>query len=199
MRAGRFAAYLGDGILLTRVLNRFRMYADATDLSVTPYLVTEGCWEPYMTELFTARVKPGMTVIDVGANIGYYTLLAAAGVGPQGRVHAFEPDAQSFEMLEKNIGANWFDAIVRAYPLAAYDSKQHLEFHKLRAFQGSSSLFVPKLVPEPDARREERPIVETVALDDVVSGPVDLMKIDAEGSEPFVLEGMRGIIERSLT
>jgi hypothetical protein len=93
------AVYLGDGLLLMRVLNRFRMYASATDMSVTPYLVTEGRWEPFMTELFTARLKPGMTVIDVGANIGYYTLLAAAGVGTRGRVHAFEPDVQSFEVL----------------------------------------------------------------------------------------------------
>jgi FkbM family methyltransferase len=197
------AVPVGDNLLLMKVLNRFLMYLEATDMSLTPHLVADGCWEKNITEAFTARLKPGMTVVDVGANYGYYTLLAASHVGWDGRaltaghVYAFEPHPRTFEVLTKNIHVNHLQSLVRAYPAAAWDSHKQIRFHQLQKFTGESSPFEPVGRPEHDCSPDQCPTINAVALDDVIQESVDLMKIDAEGSEPLVFRGMRGILDRS--
>lgn len=193
----RVAVATGNGLWLTRILDRFLMYLEMRDMSVSPYLVIDGRWEWAMTQEFIERLRPEMTVVDVGANYGYYTLLAASYVFEKGRVHAFEPNPRTYEILMKNIHVNWFTRAVQAHPLAVLDAKKQVELHVLREFQGGTSLFGPDLVPEADPPPEQRATVDAVRLDEVVTEKVDLMKIDAEGSEPLVYEGMRGILERS--
>lgn len=194
---GRFAAPVGDGLLMTKVLNTFLMYMEASDMSVTPHLVADGCWEKAITDSFAARLRPGMKVIDVGANYGYYSLLSACCVGEKGRVYSFEPNPRTFEVLTKNIEVNCVGSIVEAHRLAVLDSRKQIELHVLRKFQGSSSQFSPELVPEPDTPPEQRPVVDAAPLDEMIQEKVDLIKIDAEGSEPLVFEGMQGILSRS--
>lgn len=194
---GRFVVPVGNDLLLTRVLNSFLMYVEASDMSVTPQLVAAGFWEKAITQAFLTRLKPGMTVVDVGANYGYYSLAAACQVGEKGRVYSFEPNPRTFEILKKNIEVNWLGRIIRPQQLALLDSRKQVQLHVLRRFQGSSSLFPPELIPEPDPPAEQWCSVEAVPLDEVVQEKVDLMKIDAEGSEPLALEGMREILERS--
>src|SRR3989344_3364089 len=65
-----------------------------------------GVHEPYQTEIIMKNVKRGDVVLDVGANIGYYTLLFAKLVGPEGIVFAFEPDPTNFSILKKNVETN---------------------------------------------------------------------------------------------
>jgi FkbM family methyltransferase len=195
------AASVGS-LLLTRVLNRFLMYLEADDMSVTPHLIANGCWEKNISDVFIQHLKPGMTVVDVGANYGYYTLLAASAVGwdgksaSPGRVYAFEPNRKTFDILMKNIQVNWLGGIVQAHQLAVSDSSKHVELHIPVHFQGGSSVLRP--IGQPDCTYpEECSTVRAVRLDDIVRCEVDLMKIDAEGSEPLVFEGMSGILERS--
>ncbi|MEJ2008217.1 MAG: FkbM family methyltransferase [Acidobacteriota bacterium] len=194
---GRFAVPVGNDLLLTRVLNSFLMYVEASDMSLTPQLVTAGFWEKAITQAFLTRLKPGMTVVDVGANYGYYSLAAACRVGEKGRVYSFEPNPRTFEILKRNIEVNWLGRIIRPHQLAVLDSRKQVKLHVLRRFQASSSLFPPELVPESDPPADEWRSVEAVPLDEIVQEKVDLIKIDAEGSEPLVLEGMRGILDRS--
>ena len=194
---GRVVTPAGDGLLLTKVLNTFLMYVEAADMSVAPHLVVNGIWEKPITEVFAARLKPGMTVVDVGANYGYYSLLSACCVGGAGRVYSFEPNPRTFEVLKKNIDVNCLGAVVEAHLLAVLDSRRPIELHVLRQFQGSSSQFAPELVPEPDTPPEHRVRVDGAPLDEIIKGPVDLIKIDAEGSEPLVLEGMQRILSEN--
>lgn len=194
---GRFAVPVGNDLLLTRVLNSFMMYVEASDMSLTPQLVAAGFWEKGITQAFLTRLAPGMTVVDVGANYGYYSLAAACRVGDKGRVYSFEPNPHTFEILRKNVEVNWLGRIIRPHQLAVLDSRKQVELHVLRRFQASSSLFTPELVPEADPPSEEWRSVEAVPLDEMVQEKVDLIKIDAEGSEPMVLEGMRKILDRS--
>jgi tRNA G37 N-methylase Trm5 len=65
-----------------------------------------GSFEPAETELMRQRVRPGATVLDIGANIGYFTLLMARCVGPSGHVYAFEPEPKNFELLQHNVRRN---------------------------------------------------------------------------------------------
>jgi FkbM family methyltransferase len=189
-------------LLLTRVLNRFLMYLEADDMSVTPHLIANGCWEKNISDVFIQHLKPGMTVVDVGANYGYYTLLAASVVGWDGQsaspgcVYAFEPNRKAFDILMKNIQVNWLGGIVRAHQLAVADSSKQCELHVPAHFQGCSSVLKP--IGQPDCTYpEECSVVRAVRLDDIIQSKVDLMKIDAEGSEPLVFVGMSGILERS--
>src|ERR1035437_4240958 len=73
-------------------INGCRLFLPGHDVGVSDNLRMEGAWEPEMTDEFKRLVRPGMTVLDVGANIGYHTVLASRLVGPKGRVLAFEPD-----------------------------------------------------------------------------------------------------------
>jgi FkbM family methyltransferase len=188
------AVYLGDNLALTRVLNRFKMFVDTRDVSLTPHLIMDGNWEQWITDLFTQLVKPGMTVVDIGANFGYYTILAAANVGRRGKVFALEPHPRNFEILKKNINVNGFESFTRVYQCAALDRRSKIELFTYREFMGSHSLFQ---YGGGEATRDGSVFVDAVPLDELINTRVDVVKIDAEGSEPFILEGMRGVIDRS--
>jgi FkbM family methyltransferase len=200
---GRVAVPAGSDLWLTKVLDRFLMYVEMRDMSVAPFLTIEGRWEPVITKAFIERMKPGMVVVDVGANYGYYSLLAGSYVGWDGRsstggkVYSFEPNPRTFEILKKNIHVNWLTSVIQAFPFAALDARKKIELHVLREFQGGTSLFSQQVVPEADPPSEERPLVDAVPLDEIITEKVDLMKIDSEGSEPLVFDGMRGILERN--
>src|SRR5512138_2867115 len=100
------AAYRAIGRTLsppTAQVHGQTMYLDPGD---SMGLAIQGTYEPEETEAVLRSVKSGMVVVDIGANIGYYTLLFARLVGPQGRVIAFEPDPATFALLKKNVDSN---------------------------------------------------------------------------------------------
>jgi FkbM family methyltransferase len=189
----QFAAYLGDNLALTRVLDVFKMYVDTRDIGLTPHLLLEGNWEMWNTNVFRRLVKPGMTVVDVGANVGYFTLLAAAGVGFKGSVHAVEADPHTFELLEKNIEVNGYGSIVQAHHCAAAKKRGEVTLYRYRNHHGSNNIFADSS----DPRIVGKVSVPAIPLDELIPGPVDVMKIDAEGSEPLIFEGMQKLLQRS--
>ena len=143
---------------------------------------------------FRRVVKPGMTVVDVGANIGYYTLLGAKMVGEGGRVYAFEPDPLYFSLLKKNIEANRFNKIVEPFNTAVGNTEK-------TAILSLGNLTGSSLVSLPGIRTNKTVEVEVVSLDSFFSEknwpPADLVKIDIEGYDKFALEGMRGLAKRN--
>ncbi len=190
---GRFAVYLGENLALTRVLDHFKMYVDTRDISLAPHLLLEGCWEMWITRVFRRLLRPGMHVVDVGANVGYYTLLAAAGVGPRGRVDAIEADPHTFEILEKNVGVNGYAAWVRTQQCAAADKRGEVTLYQFRHYHGSNTILAN--VGDPLIAAEVK--VPAIPLDELISDPVDVMKIDAEGSEPLIFDGMQELLRHS--
>lgn len=144
--------------------------------------------------VFKRIVKPGMTVVDVGANIGYYALLGAKIVGEGGRVYAFEPDPLYFSLLKKNIEANRLDKIVEPFKTAV-GSAEKTAVLSLGNLTGSS------LVSLPGVGINKTVEVKVVSLDSFFSErnwpPADLVKIDIEGYEKCALEGMRGLAKRN--
>jgi FkbM family methyltransferase len=190
---GRFAVYIGENLALTRVLDHFKMYVDTRDISLAPHLLLEACWEIGITHVFRRMLRPGMHVVDVGANFGYYTLLAADGVGPRGRVHAVEADPHTFEILEKNVGLNGYTARVRTHQCAAADKRGEATLYQFRHYHGNNTLFAN--VGDPLLAGGVK--VPAVPLDELISDPVDVMKIDAEGSEPLIFDGMQELLRQS--
>ncbi len=187
------ATYLGDNLALTRVLDNFKMYVDTRDIGLAPHLLLEGNWEMWVTKAFQQLLRPGMTVVDVGANIGYYTLLASAGVGLKGRVHAVEADPLTFNILEKNIEVNGYGSIVRAHQCAVANKRGELTLYQYRNHPGGNNIFGNALDPRIVAGVK----VPAIPLDELIPDSVDVMKIDAEGSEPLIFEGMQGLLQRS--
>jgi FkbM family methyltransferase len=187
------AIYLGDHLALAQVLDRFKMYVDTRDIGIAPHLLFGGHWEIWITKLFCDLLRPGMTVVDVGANFGYYTLLAAAGVHLDHHVHAIEADPHNFEILNKNVEVNGYEQIVKTYHCAALNVRREVTLRQFRNHFGSNGIFSDPA----DPRIAHSVQVQGIPLDELITSPVDLIKIDAEGCEPLIFEGMQELIRRS--
>lgn len=155
---------------------------------VTSVLLAEGDWfEPEM-ELWRARIEPGMTVVDVGANAGVYTFSAAARVGRHGRVVAVEPFSRCVRYLNETVRANQLPQVTVCAG-AASDREGTARL----GLQSASELnaLVPDAAATPAAGTFET--VRCVTLDELCRGEslrrVDFLKIDAEGHELAVLSG----------
>ena len=152
-----------------------------------------GVYEKAETRFFQSACRDGMTFLDVGANLGYYTALAARAVGPNGRVLAVEPDPDSFGYLEQTIAANAVGN-VQAFPVAASDAPATLPLYISTDNRGDNRLY---------ASGKARPQVEVAArpLDALLRenkiDTVDLIKIDVQGYEPKVIAGLRETITAS--
>jgi len=137
------------------------------------------------------HIRPGMTVVDVGANIGYYTLVFAGLVGPRGRVLAFEPDPDLYAAAVENVRRNGKAEIVQLHRCAL--GAQTAVMHLLRGHVNSGDNRLRREVPH-SPRAVAVPVKR---LDDVIGGAaVDVIKIDVQGWECDVLEGMSGTLAR---
>jgi FkbM family methyltransferase len=152
---------------------------------------TSGGLEPGVRRVITALLEPGMIAADVGANVGLLTLACARAVGPEGRVYAFEPEAGPRKQLEKTLylnGLRWVE--LSATALGARPGRRTLH---VSSILGHSSLYA---LPDETTTACE---VEVARLDDAIPAglTVDLVKIDVEGAELDVLEGMGRILAQN--
>lgn len=176
------------------VANGLPMWVDTRDRVIATHLLGEGVWEPSETAAFLAHLREGMCVFDVGANIGYYTLLAARAVGSSGRVWAFEPEPHNFALLTRNAAENGFEN-VRLVNAAVSDRSGVLRLHLDDANFGAHSLEAGS-VRTSSGRSVD---VETVFLDrfaDEASafGAGVLVKVDVQGAEALVVAGAQRLL-----
>ena len=163
-------------------------YVDAADVGIVPHLLMEGVYERYQTELFKQMIRPGMVIIDVGANFGYYTLLAARLLRNTGSVTAFEPDSKNFELLVNNVRINGYTNVTTIRKAVANKSG------RLKLFLDESNLGMHSLSDKNVSQKAGFAEVDALCLDDFFESTptiakVDLMKIDAEGAEGLIIEG----------
>ncbi len=146
-----------------------------------------GVYETYQLDLFRSLIRKGMTVLDIGANVGLYTVIAARLVGEEGRIISFEPEAQNFGILKKNISDNNFKN-VQPIQVAVADTEGELTLFLSKGNKGKHSLFRPS-----DTGGEQ--VVKTIVLDKWLEkhtiGKVDIIKIDIQGAEPLAFSGMQ--------
>ncbi len=166
-----------------------KMYLDQGD---SMGLALGGGYETVETALILDLIRPGQVVLDIGANIGYYTLLFARLVGATGQVFAFEPDPESFSLLQRNIAENHYDNVT-TFRVAVSNVNSDLTLYRDRFNNLDHRLTSP-------GRDCTTLIVRAVRLDDFLSShldrPIDLIKMDIQGSEGLALEGMRSILAR---
>ena len=182
-----------EGVILMDIQGN-KMYVDTQDKVVTHHLLVQGIWERWMTELFKRLITPSMVVVDVGANIGYYTLIAAKLLGGEGKVYAFEPEPHNFELLVKNIQINGYSNVF-AFQKAVSNKEGKIKLFLNKDNLGKHSLS-ENLCSSSGAFLE----VESIRLDDffedlVKEDKVGLLKIDVEGAEGLVCEGAERILQ----
>lgn len=232
VRATCRTVYIGENEALTRILGRYKMYVDTRDIGIASHLMMEGYWEMWVTEAMMRLLRRGAVVADVGANLGYFTLLMADLTGAEGRVLAFEPNPELARRLRKSIAINGFAGFTdfyqcglgreqgwarmdvrseqpgggRTIPIdgiadsAAASGGESAGGSESRGFlpaiksfflgkaPGSEAVVAPPAVPD-DA-------VRILRFDELPHArEVEFMKIDVEGFEPQVWEGMTGRLE----
>jgi FkbM family methyltransferase len=198
VRRRTVAIYLGDNRTLCRVLGRYKVYVDPRDEEVSPHLLLDGYWETWITLFLMRNLREGMTVIDIGANVGYYTLLSADMVGPSGRVISFEPNDSIFSFLRSTIEVNGFSDRVDCRDQAVWGtSDEVLDLVVRREHLGAAHLVETTGPRNADERRCR---VKTVTLDSLCcSGGgrnIDLIKIDAEGAEEAIWRGSQELLAK---
>lgn len=160
------------------------------DQVVLPWIRSRGCWEPEESAVFAAVLEPGMHVLDLGAHVGYYSLLAAQKVGPEGRVVAFEPDPANFSLLCANLERAGASA-ARPVPAAVGHTTE------LRVFSTSADNTGDHSFDLAAADRRHLP-VPCLAIDDLLDDwpGVNLVKIDIQGADHHAIAGMLRLLRR---
>ncbi len=189
-----------DEVVTARLEDGRRMRVRSHDV-LQRRLFWFGAYERSTTELFRALLVPGTTVLDVGANVGYFTLLAAAGVGPQGTVVAFEPVRENADLLAENMALNEFDnVVIERAAVTDRDGEVALFLHRKDVNSGMASV-LGSASPAVESRR-----VPAVSLDSYLArrdqgpgqGPgrtrVSLVKMDIQGAEGQALDGMARLL-----
>jgi FkbM family methyltransferase len=188
--------YIGRDRMLIDLAYGGMLIVPSDDYSLMPILATRGAIEPPLTNYVTATVHAGHTVVDIGANVGYFTVLAATRVGTTGRVIAFEANPTMCGLLKDNLALNWLtDHAVEVRNEAVYSENGSVKFHASTRFVGDSSI---RERPPSDNRVDEITMIDVpaVRLDDALASvpTVDLVKIDIEGGEYHAFLGMMNLI-----
>lgn len=166
----------------------FRFHIDPADW-LGQYVYLTGAYEPPTSDVFRELVKPGHTIIDIGANSGYFSLLSATLVGSRGQVIAFEPIPSVRQALLANIQLNKLEN-VQVIPSAVSDRADKITIYEGPAgHKGISSI-------RPIASASRKVLIDTIPLDSLVHefSRLDCVKVDVEGAEFLVLLGMDNLI-----
>lgn len=196
------AVPMGNGTILCRTLGKYKQYVSETDIGLTPFIIMDGFCEYSITEFVARNVSNGMTVMDLGANYGYYTILMADLVGETGKVYAFEPNPAAVAAIGLSLRVNNYDCRVSIDRRALWNgSNQQVTFHvpaiaatNARVVWPLDSRLPPSDAGTPDAGSMT---IETVALDDLALDGVSFIKADIEGAEERLWQGGRKFFERN--
>ena len=155
-----------------------------------------GVWEPTLTEMVERRLKPGDCFVDVGDNVGYFSLLGSKLVGHSGKVVSIEAVPRTFAILRKNLNANGAEN-VRALNVAAWDKEETLTFFVSLDTIDSTSTGLPSLAQERGLTEQcsvhAAPLSLLLRPDEIVGAR--LIKIDIEGGERNVVAGLGPILQ----
>ena len=170
-----------------------RLYVDLSNAIIGSVYAVGGNWEAEEKEFFKARLRTGMTVVDIGANIGDYTLVASRGVGDSGMVYAFEPDPVSYSLLERNIRLNNCENVV-PYNLAITDSVGERTLYLDSEDSGRQSLSAANVREVAECVRSRTETLDHF-FENLATKP-DFIKIDAQGAEGLILQGAQNLLRK---
>lgn len=162
------------------------VYMHADDAVMTPFIREHGFWEPSETRFLRATLEEGATFLDVGANTGYFSVLGSRLVGATGRVFAVEPERRNLTLLKANLWRLGCDNAV-ILPIAAHRERGFLPLRLNEENRGDHQVGLSGEASE---------LVPCARLDDLLAGvTVDVAKVDAQGVDHDVIDGLSGLFE----
>lgn len=180
---------LTNGVMIVKPLLGNFLIACDTKTWIGAKIVYTGDYETPLKKLFKSLIKKGDHVLDIGANIGFHTLFFADLVGNEGLVYAFEPVEYNYESLKYNVGLNQFQNI-RLKNIALGNKNENLKIvaDKYSSNPGSFNLF-----------NTNGNVAVMCHIGDEIIGEqrINLIKIDVEGYEAFVIEGLTKSIKQN--
>lgn len=186
---------IGKKGVIADVYRDFKLYLEFTDDSIEIYYL--GIYEPEETQMIKNIVKEGMTVLDIGANIGYFSILMANLVGPNGKVYSFEPNPKMFQRLQKNLEINTNLSVQIKINQVAIGEKEGKAnffcpphgFEGLGGLQDTNRISIDNVIN-----------VDVITLDKFMKDnnvqKLDFIKLDVEGGEFGVLKGAEDTLNK---
>jgi FkbM family methyltransferase len=175
------------------------MYLDVEDIRSVPFsVIADGKYEPLQSDLILGLAAQSKYFLDIGANVGYYSI-SAAKINPQLKIKSFEPNPMIVEKFKRNIDLNQLSSQIEIFECGLGSENSDLTQMFIPQFTGSGGGSLKNLHPEegkPDTLSIKVRILDELLNMD--SATVDLMKIDVEGFEKYVLEGGMGTIRNYL-
>lgn len=187
----KIARYFKNQLRLPVMIQGHRIFLHPVkdDPGVSGRICRNGDFEPHIKEVIARVVKKGDIAVDIGAQIGFFTLLLAREAGPNGRVYGFEPDPGNFALLRKNVIANAYSN-VKLEEKACADKTGKGRLYLSKNDKGDGRIY-------DNTGRCRSLEIETVALDDYFATReerLDFVKIDAQGAEKRILQGMTKLL-----
>lgn len=197
---------LGENEILAKIFSGAKMYLDPRDRGLVPHLLLDGEWEHDITMAWLKTVRPGDTVLDIGANFGYFGVLAAQQANRDCRVVLFEANPELMPYIGKTINVNSFSNCLTAENLAVSDKAGKVTLNVLKDYIASSSVHETEELNKYNQNGEifevaSKVKVEAIAVDEYCEAhkisEVNLIKMDIEGYEDVAYLGMRKLIKNS--
>jgi FkbM family methyltransferase len=168
-----------------------------TDDMIGRVLAISGVWEPNVTTAFRRALAPGDVCLDIGAHIGYYTLLAATLVGPEGRVYAFEPSPDTYRRLRENVELNGLRNVTTVEQAVGGEERRAVLYvgpsHNTGLTTLSPVLAAKSATPAPETIVDVGPVTSVVPAQDLAR--VRVIKVDVEWHEIEVLRSLAPVFE----
>lgn len=185
--------YLGDNTVFKRTLHNTYMFLDPRD-GVNFGIMFFGQWEEWLTRQFVTAVKPGMTVLDIGAHSGYFSLIAGTRVGPTGTVHAFEPLPFHHKNFLKSVSVNGCAGRVHLHRVMLSNKSGETE---IRTRGEGGAVYTFHGLDEISETTTVYKVPKVVLTDYLPNLRADVIKIDVDDSAPIVMDSVYKVIDNS--
>jgi FkbM family methyltransferase len=193
----RLYALLDPRTALTSLHDGQVIFVDPLDEQLTPSIVAYGRWESWIERAIRQLIKPGDRVIEVGANVGYYTLIMGAMIGPTGRLDAYEANPQIARLLRRSVLCSGRAETVLVHEQIVADRSGPMQLYYSDRAGGAGNVVERGWAIGEDTHTVD---CEAVRLDDVfASQTIDFIRIDTEGAELLILNGALELLRRSPT
>ncbi len=186
---------MGKGPIKTK--DNVTMYLNPRDKAVSYFLSKDKVWEPFETEIMKKFFKKNTVFIDIGAHIGYYTLLCAS-IAKEGKVFSFEPEKENFDILKENILENNFKNVIPSdFAISNREGSASLYLSN-EDNTGDNRFFANDFREIPEKRRVSK--VKCISLDKFLATykiTPDVIKMDIQGAELLALKGMEKTLKQA--
>lgn len=185
--------YLGDHTILMKTLHDTYMFLDPRD-GVNLGILLWGQWEEWVTRQFISAIKPGMTVLDLGAHSGYFSVLAGVRVGPNGTVHSFEPLPFHHKNFLKSVSINGCSGRVHLHRVMLSNTRGEATIRTNKDEGGAVITFhgVNEICDTQEVK-----VTKGILTDYLPSLKADVMKIDVDDSAPLIMDSVFQVVDNS--